>query len=112
MGVGVFTSQFTIPHVAAASAAFFFGGLSAIASAKVVRKPLSLIGVVLGAITLAALGLYSAGIITSGALTSNIAYDSAFYLGFGPGGMEHMVVYPALMWLAWFSGHLSTPREK
>ena len=112
MGVGVFTSHFTIPHCAAASAAFFFSGLSAIVSAKVLKKPLSLIGIILGAMTIAALGLYSAGIITSGSLTSNIAYDSDFYLGLGPGGMEHMVVYPALMWLAWFSGHLATQREK
>ncbi len=112
MGVGVFTSQFTIPHVSAASAAFFFAGLSAIVSAKVVKRPLSLIGIVLGVMTLAALGLYSAGIITSGSLTSDIAYESAFYLGLGPGGMEHMVVYPAIMWLAWFSGHLATQPEK
>ncbi len=112
MGVSIFTSNFTIPHCAAASAAFFFSGLTAISSAKILKKPLSLIGIILGAMTLAALGLYSAGIITSGSLTSNIAYDSSFYLGLGPGGMEHMVVYPALAWLAWFSGYLATQREK
>ncbi len=111
MGVSIFTSNFTIPHCAAASAAFFFSGLTAISSAKILKKPLSLIGIILGAMTLAALGLYSAGIITSGSLTSNIAYDSSFYLGLGPGGMEHMVVYPALAWLAWFSGYLATQRE-
>jgi hypothetical membrane protein len=111
MGVGVFTKDFTLAHGAVSSMAFFFAGLSAIASFKVLQKTLSLISIVLGAMTLTALALFSAGIITSGSLTSNIAYDSSFFLGLGPGGMERMIVYPALMWLAAFSGHLVTKRE-
>ncbi len=111
MGVGVFTKDFTLAHGAVSSMAFFFAGLSAIASFKVLQKPLSLISIILGAMTLTALTLFSAGIITSGSLTSNIAYDSSFFLGLGPGGMERMIVYPALMWLAAFSGHLVTKRE-
>ena len=112
MGVGIFTKDFTVAHGAVSSMAFLFAGLSAIASAKVLKKPLSLIGVVLGAMTIGALVLFSSGLITSGSFTSNIAYDSNFYLGLGPGGMERMIVYPALMWLAGFSGHLATQREK
>jgi hypothetical membrane protein len=111
MGVGVFTKDFTVAHGAVSSMAFLFAGLSAIASAKVLKKPLSLISVVLGAMTIGALVLFSIGLITSGSFTSNIAYDSNFYLGLGPGGMERMIVYPALMWLAGFSGHLATQRE-
>ena len=111
MGVGVFTKDYTIAHGAVASMAFFFAGLSAIASFKVLKKPLSLISIILGAITLGALALYSIGLITSGSLTSNIAYDSSFYLGLGPGGMERMIVYPAFMWLAGFGGHLVTKPE-
>jgi hypothetical protein len=61
--------------------------------------------------TLGALVLFSSGMITSGSLTSSIAYDSNFYLGLGPGGMERMIVYPALMWLAGFAGHLVTKQE-
>jgi len=111
MGVGIFTKDFTVAHGAVSSMAFLFAGLSAIASAKVLKKPLSLISVVLGAMTIGALVLFSIGLITSGSFTSNIAYDSNFYLGLGPGGMERMIVYPALMWLAGFSGHLATQRE-
>jgi len=111
MGVGVFTEAFTLVHGAIASAAFFFAGLSAIASAKVLKKPLSLISIILGAMTLAALALYSIGIVTSGSITSTEALDSSFYLGLGPGGMERMIVYPALMWLAGFGGHLATKKE-
>jgi len=111
MGVGVFTKDFTLAHGAVSSMAFFFAGLSAIASFKVLKKPLSLISIILGAMTLGALALFSSGMIASGSLTSNIAYNSDFYMGLGPGGMERMVVYPALMWLAGFGGHLATKRE-
>jgi hypothetical membrane protein len=111
MGVGIITKDFTIPHAAVSSAAFFFAGLSAISSFKVLKKPLSLISIILGAMTLGALALFSIGIITSGSYTSNIAFDSNFYLGLGPGGMERMIMYPALMWLAGFGGQLVTKPE-
>jgi hypothetical membrane protein len=111
MGVGVFTKDFTLAHGAVSSMAFFFGGLSAIASFKVLKKPLSLISIALGAMTLGALALFSSGMITSGSFTSTEAYDSIFYLGLGPGGMERMIVYPLLIWLAGFAGHLVTKRE-
>jgi hypothetical membrane protein len=111
MGVGIFTKDFTLAHGAVSSAAFFFAGLSAIASFKVLPKPLSLISIILGAMTLTALALFSSGMLTSGSLTSTTAYDSPFYMGLGPGGMERMIVYPALMWLAAFGGHLVTKRE-
>jgi hypothetical membrane protein len=111
MGVGVFTKDFRTAHGAVSSMAFFFAGLSATASFKVLKKPLSLISIILGAMTLGALALFSSGMVTSGSLTSDIAYDSIFYLGLGPGGMERMIVYPALMWLAGFGGHLVTQRE-
>jgi hypothetical membrane protein len=111
MGVGVFTKDFTLAHGAMSSMAFFFGGLSAIASFKVLKKPLSLISITLGVMTLGALALFSSGIITSGSLTSDVAYDSIFYLGLGPGGMERMIVYPLLIWLAGFAGHIVTKRE-
>jgi hypothetical membrane protein len=111
MGVGVFTKDFTLAHGAVSSMAFFFAGLSAIASFKVLKKPFSLISIILGAMTLAALALFSSGIVTSGSLTSNIAYDSVFFLGLGPGGMERMIAYPAIMWLAGFGGHIVTKQE-
>jgi hypothetical membrane protein len=111
MGVGVFTKDFRTVHGVVSSMAFFFAGLSAIASFKVLKKPLSLISIILGAMTLGALVLFSSGLITSGSLTSNESYDSIFFLGLGSGGMERMIVYPALMWLAGFGGHLVTKPE-
>ena len=111
MGIGVFTKNFRMAHGAVATAAFFFAGLSALSSFKVLKKPLSLISIVLGVMTLGALALFSLGMVTSGSLTSDIAYDSTFYLGLGPGGMEHMIIFPALMWLTGFSWHLVTRQE-
>ena len=111
MGVGVFTKNYRTAHGAVATTAFFFSGMSAITSYKALKKPLSIISIILGAITLAALALFSSGMITNGSLTSDIAYDSNFYLGLGAGGMEHMIVIPALMWLVMFSGHLATRQE-
>ncbi len=111
MGVGIITKDFTLAHGAVSSMAFFFAGLSAIASSKVLKQPFSFISIILGAMTLAALALFSIGMVTSGSLTSTTAYDSSFYLGLGPGGMERMIVYPVLMWLAAFGGHLLTKPE-
>ena len=111
MGVGIVTKNFTVAHGAVSSMAFFFGGLSAMASFKVLKKPLSLISIILGTMTLGALVLFSSGLIASGSWTSNVAYDSIFYLGLGPGGMERMIVYPLLIWLAGFAGHLVTERS-
>jgi hypothetical membrane protein len=111
MGVGVFTKSVPAVHGAVSLAAFFFAGLSAMASIRVVKMPLSLISAFLGLMTLGALALFSAGMVTSGSLTSSEAFDSAFYLSLGPGGMERMIVYPPLMWLATFGGHLLSRQE-
>ncbi len=113
MGVGIFTSAFsTTIHGAVSLMAFGFGSLSAIASFKVSKLPLSAISVVLGVMTLGALALFSAGLVTTGSLTSSEPPASEFFLGIGPGGMERMIVYPALIWLALFSGHLIAISEK
>jgi hypothetical membrane protein len=110
MGVGVFTSGFsTTIHGAVSLMAFGFGALSAIVSFKVLKMPLSAISVILGVLTLAALALFAAGLVTTGSLTrSEPPPVSEFFLGIGPGGMERMIIYPALIWLILFSGHLIT----
>ncbi len=112
MGVGVFTSAFTAIHGAVSLMAFGFGGLSAIASHKALKLPLSAISVILGAMTLGALTLFAIGLVTTGSLTSNDPPASKFFLGIGPGGMERMIVYPAFIWLLLFSGYLIALAEK
>jgi len=112
MGAGVFTKNSAAIHGVVSSTAFLFGGLSAIASFKVLKMPLSMMSVILGLIVLGALALFAGGLLASGSFTEIEAKDSFFFLGLGPGGMERMIVYPALIWLAGFSGHLIALPEK
>ncbi len=112
MGAGVFTKASPAIHGAVSSMAFVFAGLSAIASFKVLKTPLSAMSVILGLTSLGALALFAGGLLTSGSLMSSQAPASDLFLGIGPGGMERMIVYPALIWLAGFSGHLIALPEK
>jgi hypothetical membrane protein len=112
MGAGVFTKDFPVIHGAVSSMAFAFAGLSAIFSFRVLKTPLSVMSVILGVISLGALALFAAGLYTTGLFTSIEAQDSVFFLGLGPGGMERMIIYPALSWLFGFSGSLTTLSEE
>ncbi len=97
MGVGVFTE--TAPggiHTVASFVVFFFGGLSAIFSYTLEKRPLTYCSVALGALSLVALVLFA----------------SQQYLGLGHGGMERMIAYPTLLWGIAFGGHLISYSEK
>jgi hypothetical membrane protein len=90
MGVGVFTEHFGRAHLLVSAVAFLFGGLSCIASARLLKLPFSVVAVTLGLMSLGASGLYAGKID----------------LGLGLGGMERMIAYPILMWGAGFGGYL------
>jgi hypothetical membrane protein len=112
MGAGVFTKNFPVIHSAVSSMAFGFGGLSAIVSYRVLKTPLSAMSLILGLTSLGALALFGCGLLTNGIFESIEAQDSVFFLGIGPGGIERMILYPALIWLFGFSGHLIALSEK
>lgn len=105
MGVGLFPETAGISHSIFSLVVFLSAGLSALVTARFQRKPMFYFSIVLGIFTLAALVLYVGDI----------------YLGLGAGGMERMIVYPALVWAIGFGGHLmatddpkepaSTPRQ-
>lgn len=90
MGVGIFPEDFGPIHLAVSLIAFLFGALSAIASYKFQKAPLSYFAVVLGLISLAAL----------------ILFGLKIDLGLGVGGMERMIAYPILLWAIGFGGYL------
>ncbi|MEM1564117.1 MAG: DUF998 domain-containing protein [Candidatus Bathyarchaeia archaeon] len=90
MGVGIFPEDFGPIHLAVSLIAFLFGALSAIASYKFQKAPLSYFAVVLGLISLAAL----------------ILFGLKMDLGLGVGGMERMIAYPILLWAIGFGGYL------
>jgi hypothetical membrane protein len=89
-GVGVFPETAGVIHHVVSLITFVFAGLSAIASYKLQKAPLSYFSILLGVVTLVALALYA----------------SNTFLGLGPGGMERMIVYPALVWAAGLGAHL------
>jgi hypothetical membrane protein len=89
-GVGVFPETAGVIHQIVSLITFVFAGLSAIASYRLQKAPSSYFSILLGVMTLVALALY----------VSNV------FLGLGPGGMERMVVYPALIWAVGFSASL------
>jgi hypothetical membrane protein len=90
IGVGVFPETTGILHVVVSLMVFLFGGLSAIASYQILEPPINYLAEALGALTLLALVLFSSG----------------YYLGIGPGGMERMIAYPALLWLVGLGAYL------
>jgi hypothetical membrane protein len=91
VGVGTFNED-SIPavHAIFAVTAFLSGNLAAIYSHKILRRPLSFVFVFLGIIGLVALALMGDGM----------------YLGLGPGGMERMIFYPAMIWILGFGACL------
>lgn len=91
IGVGVFTEKAGILHGIFSLVVFLFGGLSAIASYKLQKPPLSYLSVILGVVVLLALILFTTG----------------NYLALGKGGMERMIAYPALLWAIAFGGYLT-----
>lgn len=90
MGVGLFPETAGSIHHIVSLITFVFAGLSAIVSYRLQKAPLSYFSILLGAMTLGALTLYI----------------SDTFLGLGPGGMERMIVYPALIWATAFGAHL------
>ncbi len=90
MGVGLFTEDAGVVHVAFSFITFLFAGLSAITSYKLQKPPFSHFSVILGVVALSTLVLFA----------------SNTFLGLGKGGMERMIAYPALLWAIGFGGHL------
>jgi hypothetical membrane protein len=90
IGVGVFPETAGVIHHIVSLITFVFAGLSAIASYRLQKAPSSYLSVLLGVITLLALALYVSDI----------------FVGLGPGGMERMIVYPALIWAVGFGACL------
>lgn len=90
VGVGLFPETTGIAHSIFTLIAFLPAGLAGLVAARLAKKPMFYFAMILGVATLAALVLFVGGLD----------------LGLGPGGMERMVIYPALMLAIGFGGHL------
>jgi hypothetical membrane protein len=96
VGVGLFNegSPFGL-HPLFSLVTFVFSGASAVSASRLLKAPMSYVSVALGSMTLAALVLYAPG-------TGSIGTAA----GIGVGGLERMIVYPALFWAIGFSAQL------
>lgn len=90
MGVGLFPETTGIWHSIFSLVVFLFAGLTAVVTARFLKKPMNYFAAILGLLALGFLVLYLGDI----------------YLGLGPGGMERMVTYPILLWGTTFGAHL------
>ena len=95
LGLGLFPETAGIVHSIFTLVVFLFAGLAALTTARLQKQPMFYFSIILGIVTLVALLLYMADV----------------YLGLGPGGMERMIVYPALVWSIGFGGHMMATED-
>jgi hypothetical membrane protein len=90
MGVGVFPETAPLAHEITSDIAFIFAGISAIWAYRLTKIPMSYFSAILGVVSLVAIVLFTANVL----------------LGLGVGGMERMIVYPAILWAVAFGSYL------
>jgi hypothetical membrane protein len=91
--VGIFPGD-TAPHPFAAMIAFVFSALTAIAVVRVTSAPFRFMSLAVGLLSLAAL------------IAGELGGNSPVVKSIGIGGAERWVVFPIILWLAFFGGHL------
>ena len=97
-GVGVFPGNVTPWHGLAALLTFFSGGVTVVASSRVVTRPFSYLAALLGGTSLLVLAsVFFYGLVVGGPSPLE---------PLGPGGIERWVAYPLLLWVLVFGGYL------
>jgi hypothetical membrane protein len=94
LGVGLFPGDTGTPHALFAMACFISGGVAAVCAALVVGSGFRWVSIALGAIALLTLGSYV------------VLGDGNPLMSLGIGGLERWIVYPIVIWLIAFGGHL------
>ncbi len=94
IGVGIFNELIIIPHLVFAAMAFCGSGLAELSLVKHLETPFNYISAILGGGTLLAIILMVSGI----------------HLGLGVGGMERMILYPAITFAIGLGGYLMADR--
>jgi hypothetical membrane protein len=92
--VGVFPGNTGDTHAWVAMVAFVFSGVTAVTAFKVTAAPFRWMSLAIGAVSLAFLVIGELG-------ESSFAATSI-----GLGGVERWIVYPVILWLPFFGGHL------
>lgn len=94
LGVGIFNGSYGSIHGIFALIAFVMGGLSAIASYRIGRAPMSYFSVILGGTALLDIFLYY------------FMGEASPFMVLGIGGLERWIAYPILLWVTGFGGYL------
>ena len=97
--VGIFPGN-TAPHPFAAMIAFVFSALTAIAAFRVTSGPFRVMSVSAGVLSLLAL------------MAGELGDNSPVVKSIGIGGTERWVVFPIILWLAFFGGYLLAPGHR
>ena len=97
--VGIFPGN-TTPHPYVAMIAFIFSALTAIAVFRVTSAPFRFMSLGVGLLSLAAL------------IAGELGDNSLFVKSIGMGGVERWVVFPIILWLAFFGGYLLASRQR
>jgi hypothetical membrane protein len=99
LGVGIFPGN-TTPHPYVSMIAFVFSAVTAIAVFKVTSAPFRFMSLSVGLLSLIAL------------IVSFLGDNSPLAKSIGIGGVERWVVFPMILWLAFFGGHLLAPGHR
>ena len=91
--VGIFPGN-TTPHPFVAMIAFVFSALTAISVFRVTSAPFRFMSLAVGLLSLAAL------------IAGELGDNSPVVKSIGTGGAERWVVFPIILWLAFFGGYL------
>lgn len=94
--MGVFTEDYGVLHLIFVALAFLCYNLSAIGTGVRIRGPMVVVSVLMGAI----------GLVFAGILVLGITGNPELYGPLGVGGVERMVLYPAMLWLLIFGGYM------
>jgi hypothetical membrane protein len=99
--VGVFPGNTGGTHALVAMVAFIFSGVTAVTAFKVTAAPFRWMSLALGIVSLAFL------------VIGELGESSVVAKSIGLGGVERWMVYPVILWLPFFGGHLlaSSARE-
>lgn len=95
-GMGVFPDDYGALHLVFVALAFLFYNLAAIGTGVRIRGPMVVVSVLMGAV----------GLVFAGILVLGITGNPEVYGPFGVGGIERMVLYPAMLWLLIFGGYM------
>jgi hypothetical membrane protein len=99
LGVGIFPGN-TTPHPIVADIAFVFSALTAIAVFRVTSAPFRFMSLSVGVLSLVAL------------IVGFLGDSSPIAKSIGIGGVERWVVFPMILWLAFFGGYLLASRHR